>query len=84
MYALMEPELLIMDLPFRCAPALRGTVVSRHPGRIVTDVGRRVVGMEYGAPFPVGLTIKGIKVSDEHSRPPLMDDPLPALGSRVD
>jgi D-serine deaminase-like pyridoxal phosphate-dependent protein len=82
-YALMEPELLIMDLPFRCAAALRGTVISRHPGRIVTDVGRRVVGMEYGAPIPVGLTVKGIKVSDEHSTL-IMDDPLPPLGSRVD
>jgi D-serine deaminase-like pyridoxal phosphate-dependent protein len=82
-YALMEPELLIMDLPFRCAAALRGTVISRHPGRIVTDVGRRVVGMEYGAPIPVGLAVRGIKVSDEHSTL-LMDDPLPPLGSRVD
>jgi D-serine deaminase-like pyridoxal phosphate-dependent protein len=82
-YALMEPELLIMDLPFRCAAALRGTVISRHPGRIVTDVGRRVVGMEYGAPIPVGFTIKGIAVSDEHSTM-TMDDPLPPLGSTVD
>ena len=82
-YALMEPELLIMDLPFRCAAALRGTVISRHPGRIVTDVGRRVVGMEYGAPIPVGFAIKGIWVSDEHSTL-AMDDPLPALGSRLD
>ena len=82
-YALMEPELLIMDLPFRCAAVLRGTVISRHPGRIVTDVGRRVVGMEYGAPIPVGLAVKGIRVSDEHSTL-IMDDPLPPLGSWVD
>lgn len=82
-YALMEPELLVMDLPFRCAAALRGTVISRHPGRIVTDVGRRVVGMEYGAPIPVGFTVKSIAVSDEHTTL-TMDDPLPALGSRVD
>lgn len=74
-YALMEPELLIMDLPFRCAAALRGTVISRHPGRIVTDVGRRVVGMEYGAPIPVGFAVKGIAVSDEHTTL-TMDDPL--------
>ena len=81
-YALMEPELLIMDLPFRCA-ALRGTVISRHPGRIVTDVGRRVVGVEYGAPSPVGFVAKGIWVSDEHLTIS-MDDPLPMLGSTVD
>src|SRR4029077_5514052 len=30
-YALMEPELLNLDLPFRCAVAIRGTVISRHP-----------------------------------------------------
>ena len=51
-YAVMEPELLVMDLPFRCAAWLRGTVISRHPGRVVLDVGRRVVGMEYGPPVP--------------------------------
>ena len=43
-YALMEPELLDSSLPFQCAVAIRGTVISRHPGRIVLDVGRRVVG----------------------------------------
>jgi D-serine deaminase-like pyridoxal phosphate-dependent protein len=82
-YALMEPELLVMDLPFRCAATLRGTVISRHPGRIVTDVGRRVVGVEYGPPVPVGLTIKSISIGDEHSTL-TMDDPLPPLGSYVD
>jgi D-serine deaminase-like pyridoxal phosphate-dependent protein len=82
-YALMEPELLVMDLPFKCAATLRGTVISRHPGRIVTDVGRRVVGVEYGPPTPVGLTVKGISIGDEHSTL-MMDDPLPLLGSHVD
>ena len=82
-YALMEPELLVMDLPFRCAATLRGTVISRHPGRIVTDVGRRVVGVEYGPPVPVGLTVKAISIGDEHSTL-TMDDPLPPLGSQVD
>ena len=82
-YALMEPELLDLNLPFRCAAVMRGMVISRHPGRIVTDVGRRVVGMEYGAPIPLGLSVKGIAVSDEHSTL-TMDDPLPRLGSLVD
>src|SRR5215210_8298117 len=54
-YALMEPELVGPRLPFRCAVAVRGTVISRHPGRFVLDVGRRAVGMEYGAPEPVGF-----------------------------
>lgn len=82
-YALMEPELLHPSLPFRCAAAIRGTVISRHPGRIVVDVGRRVVGVEYGPPVPIGFTAKDLWISDEHVTIE-MDDPLPALGSQLD
>jgi D-serine deaminase-like pyridoxal phosphate-dependent protein len=81
-YALMEPELLVMDLPFRCAVSLVGTVISRHPGRVVLDIGRRVVGMEYGAPTPIHFTARTIVMGDEHATI-TMDDPLPALGSHV-
>ena len=82
-YALMEPELLIMDLPFRCAASIRGTVISRHPGRVVLNAGRRVVGMEYGPPTPIGFTAERIAVSDEHATI-VMPDPLPPLGSQLD
>jgi len=82
-YALMEPELLNLDLPFRCAVAIRGTVISRHPGRIVLDIGRRAVGVEYGPPQPIGFAATDIAISDEHTRI-AMPDPLPALGSEVD
>jgi D-serine deaminase-like pyridoxal phosphate-dependent protein len=82
-YALMEPELLVMDLPFRCAVTVRGTVISRHPNRFVADVGRRVVGVEYGPPVPVGLEFTHIAVSDEHATVNVPGDP-PLLGSRVD
>ena len=82
-YALMEPELLNLGLPFRCAFAIRGTVISRHPGRIVLDIGRRSVGMEYGPPLPIGFTVTDLAISDEHTRI-AMSDPLPALGSRLD
>jgi len=82
-YAVMEPELLVMDLPFRCAAWLRGTVISRHPGRIVLDVGRRVVGMEYGPPVPRGFTAQQIVMGDEHATI-TMDDPLPPLGTGLD
>jgi D-serine deaminase-like pyridoxal phosphate-dependent protein len=82
-YALMEPELLNLDLPFRCAVAVRGMVISRHPGRIVVDVGRRVVGMEYGPPLPIGFESSRISISDEHATIE-MADPLPALGALVD
>jgi len=82
-YALMEPELLIMDLPFRCATSIRGTVISRHPGRVVLNAGRRVVGMEYGPPVPVGVPVESIWMSDEHATI-AMPDPLPPLGSQID
>jgi D-serine deaminase-like pyridoxal phosphate-dependent protein len=57
-------------------------VISRHADRMVVDVGRRVVGVEYGPPVPVGFTAEHIAVSDEHSTV-TMHDP-PALGSQVD
>jgi D-serine deaminase-like pyridoxal phosphate-dependent protein len=81
-YALMEPELLVMDLPFRCAAVVRGTVISRHPGRVVLDAGRRVFGLEYGPPVPAGFEGRVTAVNDEHT---IVDmDPVPALGSRLD
>jgi D-serine deaminase-like pyridoxal phosphate-dependent protein len=82
-YALMEPELLNLALPFRCAAAIRGTVISRHPGRVVLDIGRRVVGMEYGPPVPIGFKATQIAMSDEHATL-TMPDPLPPLGSQLD
>jgi len=82
-YALMEPELLGAGLPFACAVAIRATVISSHPDRIVLDLGRRVVGMEYGAPIPIGFEVRRIAISDEHATIE-MADPLPALGSQVD
>jgi D-serine deaminase-like pyridoxal phosphate-dependent protein len=58
-------------------------VISRHPGRIVLDVGRRVVGVEYGPPVPIGFAATRIAISDEHATIERAD-PLPALGSEVD
>jgi D-serine deaminase-like pyridoxal phosphate-dependent protein len=82
-YALMEPELLVMDLPFRCAVTVRGTVISRHPDRFVADVGRRAVGVEYGPPVPLGLEAAHIALSDEHATV-TMAGSQPPLGSLVD
>ena len=81
-YALMEPELLAMDLPFRCAASIRGTVISRHTDRMVADVGRRVVGIEYGPPVPIGFAAVRVTMSDEHATITMVDPP--PLGSRVD
>jgi D-serine deaminase-like pyridoxal phosphate-dependent protein len=82
-YALMEPELLNLGLPFKCAATIRGTVISHHPGRVVLDVGRRVVGMEYGPPVPADFGAARIAISDEHASI-TMADPVPGLGSRLD
>jgi D-serine deaminase-like pyridoxal phosphate-dependent protein len=82
-YCLMEPELLVMDLPFSCAAAIRGTVISRHPGRFVADIGRRVVGVEYGPPVPVGFEATHIAVSDEHLTVTI-DGDAPPLGALLD
>jgi D-serine deaminase-like pyridoxal phosphate-dependent protein len=82
-YALMEPELLVMDLPFRCATVVRGAVISRHPGRAVLDAGRRVFGLESGPPIPSGFEGSIVAVNDEHTIVE-MADPVPALGSRLD
>jgi D-serine deaminase-like pyridoxal phosphate-dependent protein len=82
-YALMEPELAGPDSPFRCAVAIRGTVISSHPDRVVLDIGRRVVGIEYGPPVPIGFSADRIAISDEHltiDRP----DPFPRLGDVLD
>jgi D-serine deaminase-like pyridoxal phosphate-dependent protein len=82
-YALMESELLVMDLPFRCAVTVRGTVISRHPDHFVANVGRRVVGVEYGPPIPVGIEATRVAISDEHATVTMAGSP-PALGSQVD
>lgn len=82
-YSLMEPELLNTGLPFQCAVTIRGTVISRHPGRVILDIGRRVVGMEYGPPIPIGFVATRIAISDEHATIE-MADPLPPLGSQLD
>jgi D-serine deaminase-like pyridoxal phosphate-dependent protein len=82
-YCVMEPELLPMGLPFRCAVTVRGTVISRHPGHFVADAGRRVVGLEYGPPIPVGIEAGSVAMSDEHVTVTMAAAP-PSLGSQVD
>jgi D-serine deaminase-like pyridoxal phosphate-dependent protein len=82
-YALMEPELLGMGLPFRCAAVIRGTVISRHAGRFVVDIGRRAVGMEYGPPVSSAFDPAGISVADEHTTVAVSGEP-PPLGTEVD
>ena len=82
-YALMEPELLDMRLPFRCAAAIRGTVISRHADRFVLDIGRRAVGMEYGPPVSHAFDSAGVAVGDEHMIV-TVNGGAPSLGTEVD
>ncbi|HEX6655889.1 MAG TPA: alanine racemase [Candidatus Limnocylindria bacterium] len=82
-YAIMEPELLDIGLPFQCAAAVRGTVISRRAGHVVLDVGRRAVGMEYGPPRPIGIEATDIMVSDEHVRISVAGE-APPLGAQLD
>ena len=82
-YSLMEPELLVMDLPFRCAVAVRGTVISHHPGRFVANAGRRVIGVDHGPPIPIGYEGAQVAMSDEHATV-RADGKPPDLGATVD
>lgn len=82
-YSLMEPELLVMDLPFRCAVKVRATVISRHPGHFVANAGRRVIGVDHGPPIPVGFDGAPVAMSDEHATVRIDGDP-PGLGTEVD
>ncbi len=81
-YCLMEPELLPLGLPFRCAAAVRAAVISRHHGRVVLDAGRRVMGMEYGPPVLTGIDGHVVAVSDEHTTVEVPD--APPIGATVD
>ena len=63
-YALMDTAYGRLDLPFRQALFLWGTVISRSPGWAVADTGLKALGMDHGNP-----TLEGGKVwfcSDEH------------------
>jgi D-serine deaminase-like pyridoxal phosphate-dependent protein len=82
-FSLMEPELLVMDLPFRCAVTVRATVISHHQGRFVANAGRRVIGIDHGPPLVVGFDGAAVAMSDEHATVRTDGDP-PPLGSTVD
>lgn len=82
-YALMEHDLDGLGLPFRPCAYVVGAVISRSPGSVVVDVGRKTVGCDYGPPVPMlagGATVAA--VSEEHTvlRWP---GPTPQLGDRV-
>ena len=81
-YALMEPDLEGLGLPFRCAISIAATVISRAPGRVVLDAGRRSLGCDYGPPLPLDARGKVQSIADEHVVL-RWDGELPPLGSRL-
>lgn len=89
-YALMDTHYGALDLPFRQALFVAGTVISRtgDPSRpdspaswCVVDVGLKSLGMDHGNP-----TVDGGSVwfcSDEHTTLSFAEGGSPNLGSRV-
>lgn len=66
-YALMEPDLEDLRLPFHCASAVASTVISRSGCRVVVDAGRKTLGCEYGLPVPIDDNAVAVAISEEHT-----------------
>jgi D-serine deaminase-like pyridoxal phosphate-dependent protein len=81
-YALMEHDLDGLGLPFRYAVSIAATVISRSPGRVIVDVGRKTIGCDYGPPAPIDERGKTVAVSEEHTTLAWRGKP-PELGARV-
>ena len=81
-YALMEPDLDDLGLPFRCAVSVIATVISRSAGRVVLDAGRRTVGCDYGLPIALDPRAHTKSISDEHAVLEWKGDP-PPLGAQI-
>ena len=81
-YALMEPDIEDLDLPFRPAVYVLGTVISRTEGRVILDVGRRSIGSDYGLPPSLHAQGEVVGLNDEHT---LLSwtGKLPALGDQI-
>ena len=89
-YALMDTHYGALDLPFRQALFVVGTVISRtedpsRPGSSgswsVIDVGLKSLGMDHGNPSVDGASVWFC--SDEHTTLSFGDGPAPGLGYRV-
>lgn len=66
-YALMEPDIADLGLPFECAVYLSATVISCSSGQVVLDAGRRSISYDYGLPLVLNGpgTVKAL--NDEHA-----------------
>lgn len=81
-YALMEPDLASLQLPFQCAVRVVGSVISRRANQVVLDLGRRAVGCDGGLPESIDPRGRTLRVNDEHAVL-AWDGELPQLGQQL-
>ena len=65
-YIFLDASYGKMELPLRHALFVLSTVVSRSPGRIVTDAGMKTVAVDQGMPVAVGFEGAELSMSEEH------------------
>ena len=81
-YALMEPDLEGLGLPFECAVYVLASVISRSEGVVVLDAGRHTVGYDYGLPISLNPSGQTKSIADEHVVLEWVGS-LPSLGARI-
>jgi D-serine deaminase-like pyridoxal phosphate-dependent protein len=83
-FVVMDTAYARLDLPFRQALSVLGTVISvnRAKGFAVADVGLKALGMDHGNPSVDGMVVWFC--SDEHvTFAPAEGSALPAVGERI-
>jgi D-serine deaminase-like pyridoxal phosphate-dependent protein len=81
-YAFWESDLEGLGLPFRQAASVWATVISRSPGRVVLDAGRKSLACDRGLPAMVGEGGRVQAVNEEHTIV-AWHDGQPPVGARV-
>jgi len=86
-YALMDTHYQRLQMPFRQACAVVGTVIAVRPDFAVADVGLKALGMDHGDPEIVGARV--LFCSDEHvtfvpAEPLLVGDRIRVIPAHID
>ena len=81
-YALMEPDLDGLELPFVPACSVVASVISRTGSRVVLDAGRKSIACDYGPPAPL---LEGAELESIHEEHITLrcGGAAPSLGGRV-
>jgi D-serine deaminase-like pyridoxal phosphate-dependent protein len=82
-YALMEAGLEELALPFRHAAFVLATVISRRPGQLVVDAGRKSLACDHGLPLLLDDGGKVTGVNEEHTIVAWHAGQPPPLGTRL-